>query len=150
MTKVREYGTTKEVVARLFQKIGHKHAAMLLGIGISSAYSYCDPDCATQATFDHVRRLTAATGNISAAEDLAQLAGGVFMPIDPDAATAVELASRSAEDHARMISALIVAVADGQITPKECGTLLEESGKLLRVIVALRVKLNAIQSGAAA
>jgi hypothetical protein len=144
MMKPRDYGTTKEIVARLVHEIGPKRVGFLLGVSGSSIYGYCDPDCSTQATFDQVRRLTDASKFPNAAEDLAMLAGGVFMPVAPCDAALMEIAAQSAQQHGEFISSLILAMRDGTITDKEARDVLAHLDELLRVVVSMRAKIAAM------
>lgn len=144
MTKHREYGTTKEVVARLINHVGPKRASVLLGVGLSSVYGYCDPDSATQATFDQIRRLTLASNAPHAAEDLASLSGGAFMPTQCDTSNISDLGAAASSSHGDLIAALVASLADGVIKPREASSLLEKIDPLLRVLTTMRASLAQI------
>jgi hypothetical protein len=141
-TKPREYGSTKDVVGRLIADAGGaKHAAFILERAASQVYAYADPDVDAQISLDMARRLAAVTGSIALAEDIAALAGGIFMPIKaaPDAIT--ELSAKSSEEHGDLMGALMRAAADGVIDECEARDLLQRCDQHLRAVVALRAKL---------
>lgn len=146
--KRREPGSTKAVVSALVDECGGaKEAAFLLGIGYSTVHGFTDPDCDQQISFDRVRRLVMARGAASPVADLAALAGGVFMPIQPSAQPIAELSAKSIEEHGEMMAALIRFSADGALSRGEAALLLEELDQHLRAAVALRSKLHAVASG---
>jgi hypothetical protein len=142
MTKQRDYGTTKDIVTRLVDEAGGvKRAAFLLGRAVSRVYELCDPAREDQMSFEAVRKLTEFTGATAAAEDLAALAGGVFMPIEIDDGDLSRLAADKAHEHGRVTTQLFVALGDGNISPDEARDLLKQVDVELRALMAMRAKL---------
>lgn len=142
MTKQRDYGSTKDIVTRLVDQAGGvKRSAFLLGRAASRVYELCDPARDDQMSFEAVRKLTEFTGATAAAEDLAALAAGAFMPIEPAADPLTELSAKSAEEHGELMGALMRAAADGSVNEYEARDLLKECDQHLRAVVALRAKL---------
>jgi hypothetical protein len=142
MTKQRDYGTTKDIVTRLVDEAGGvKRAAFLLGRAVSRVYELCDPAREDQMSFEAVRKLTEFTGATAAAEDLAALAGGVFMPIEIDDGDLSRLAADKAHEHGRVTTQLFVALGDGNISPDEARDLLKHVDVELRALMAMRAKL---------
>lgn len=81
--KRRQYGTTKSVVSELFKQAGGIPKVMeILELGRTRAYDLTDPNSDADITFERVECLTRETDATAAAEHLAFLAGGVFLPID--------------------------------------------------------------------
>jgi hypothetical protein len=145
-TKPRDYGSTKELVGRLIADAGGaKHAAFILERAASQVYAYADPDVDSQMTLDMARRLIAVTGSTALAEDLATLAGGVFMPMAPTTDALAELSAKSAEEHGDLMGALMRADRDGNIDASESRHLLKACDQHLRAVVALRAKLVSLQ-----
>jgi hypothetical protein len=142
MTKQRDYGTTKDIVTRLVDEAGGvKRAAFLLGRAVSRVYELCDPAREDQMSFEAVRKLTEFTGATAAAEDLAALAGGVFMPIEIDDGDLSRLAADKAHEHGRVTTQLFVAMGDGKVTPEEARDLLKQVDSEMRALMTLRAKL---------
>ncbi len=140
--KPRDYGTTKELVARLIDEAGGvKRAAFLGGRAASQVYAYADPAVDAQMSLDIARRLSAASGSATLAEDAAAIAGGVFMPIAPSNDPLSELSAKSAEEHGELTAALMRACADDKISPDEARGLLDELDQNLRALVSIRAKL---------
>ena len=149
-TKPREYGTTKELVARLIDEAGGvKRAAFLCGRAPSQVYAYAGPDVDSQMSLAMARRLSAVAKSSTLADDAAAISGGVFMPVAPSNDPISELSAKSAEEHGELMSALMRALGDGKITGDEARELLAELDGNLRALVAMRAKLVAITEGAA-
>lgn len=146
-TKPREYGTTKELVARLIDEAGGvKRAAFLCGRAVSQVYAYADPAVEAQMSLDMARRLSVAARSTILADDAAAISGGVFMPVTPSNDPIAELSAKSAEEHGELMSALMRALSDGKITDIEARELLAELDENLRALVAMRAKLVSIMT----
>ena len=79
--KTRAYGTTKEVISRLFQQAGGVPAVMkALSLSRTRTYALADPGDKARISFERVEKITQQTGATAAAEHLAYMAGGVFLP----------------------------------------------------------------------
>lgn len=140
--KLREYGTTKEVVSRLVDDAGGiQRAAIICARAASQMYAYCEPAVGAQLTLDQARRLAAASKTHILAEDFALIAGGVFMPIVASQDPLLELSAKSAEEHGEMIAALVRALSDNKLTQAERVALLAELDDSLRALVAILAKL---------
>lgn len=148
MTKQRDYGTTKDIVTRLVDEAGGvKRAAFLLERAVSRVYELCDPACPDQMSYDFVRKLSEFCGSTAAAEDLAALAGGVFMPIAIDDGDLPHIAADKAHEHGRVTTQLFVAMGDGKVTPDEARELLKQIDGELRALMTLRAKLASLTKG---
>ena len=147
LTKPREYGSTKELVARLIDECGGvKRAAFLGGRAASQVYAYADPAVDAQMSLDMARRLSVACGSSLLAEDLATIAGGVFMPIKPSSDPLHELSAKNAEEHGELTAALMRALSDGVVTPNEARELLAELDQNLRALISIRATLVSMTS----
>ena len=141
-TKPREYGTTKELVARIIDECGGvKHAAFLGGRAVSQVYAYADPAVDAQMSLDMAMRLSVATKSTTLAQHVAAISGGVFMPVAPSADPLAELSAKSAEQHGEMIAALMRAMSDNQVAPQEARGLLAELDKSLSALMSMRAKI---------
>lgn len=131
----REVGSTKEVVERLYREAsGTKQVSFKLGIGLSTAATYSDPGARQQISFDQVRRLT-GPGVTAAAEDLAAIAGGHFVPGgDPSEDGMHVLAGRCHREFSEWMAALL----EGRSTPEQR----RELDEAIQALVAVRVKMN--------
>ena len=141
-TKPRQYGSTKEVVARIIDECGGvKQAAFVAGRAPSQVYAYADPAVDAQMSLDMALRLSVAADSMTLAEHAAAVAGGAFMPILPAADPLAELSAKSAEEHGEFTGALVRAMGDGKLDPHEASALLAELDDSLRALVAIRAKL---------
>lgn len=120
---------------------GAARVSHLLARRLPRIYEFCDPASEPQISFDAVRRLTEFCGATAAAEDLAALAGGVFMSIARADDHISELSAKSAQEHGDLMAALMRAVGDGKLDDREARDLLKECDQHLRAVVALRAKL---------
>lgn len=142
MTKVREYGSTKDIVTRLFEQAGGAaRVAALLNRKLPRVYEFCDPQSDPEIHFKDVRVITEFTGATAAAEDLAALAGGVFMPIVIDDGALPRIAADKAHEHGRVTTQLFVALGDGSVSATEARELLKQVDSELRALMTLRAKL---------
>ena len=142
-TKPREPGTTKAAVSALYDQAGGiPKVAFLIGRSESVAHSYSDPEESTEISFDFVRRITLATGATAAAEDLAALIGGVFLPCRGDGETFAVLAAKSAKEWGEFTAMLLTATASGTLAQCE-PTIRRELDDVIRVLACARAQLIA-------
>ena len=136
MTLRHDYEATSGVIERLVRDAGGaKRAAFLLGLKNEfSIYPMINPDKPDQMSFDRVRRLTEVTGSPEAAQDLARLAGGVFLPTSSDASMR-QLATLTAQEFGKYSALLIDAFADGVVDASESASLLPEIDRLITVLL---------------
>ena len=140
--KPREYASTKEVITRaLDQAGGIKRAAHLLGRSPTQTTAYSDPATPDEISFDQVRRLVSATGAPGPAEDLAALAGGVFVPIAACTEFFEDLVARSSTEWGEFVSLLMKAHSTGKLDPLARRDILKELDGLIRSLVAARSQI---------
>lgn len=122
-----------EVVETLIESIGQKEAgdpragaeivAKFLGVGRTTVYKWTDPDQDGEISFQRIRLLTEHFGIATAADDMARLARGVFVQIEP-ATPSKPVWLRSTreigEEIQQLNSAMMLALEDnGDIEPQE-------------------------------
>lgn len=128
MTKQRRVGTLHEVLTRAFQQAGGVAAAadILPGRTSKRLYDAANPDAEARhearLTYDEARLLTrAGTGAVTAfAEDLAQQAGGAFVPgLDIANGPLGAIAAQFGREAGESLQEVFAALADGVMTPAE-------------------------------
>ncbi len=151
--KIRRYGEPKEVVARLFEEVGGIPKVMeLLDLSRTRVYALADPDSTNEISYTRVATLTEA-GAQAAAQHLAALAGGIFLPIDKaDDANWLALAGDASRSNARNISALMESLSEterspGRVDQEEAREILKVLDEQLAILAVQRAKLSAIASG---
>lgn len=151
--KIRRYGEPKEVVARLFEEVGGIPKVMeLLDLSRTRVYALADPDSTNEISYTRVATLTEA-GAQSAAQHLAALAGGIFLPIEKaDDANWLALAGDASRSNARNISALMESLSEtekspGRVDQDEAREILKVLDEQLAILAIQRAKLSAIASG---
>lgn len=139
------YDTDKQVVDELLNQLGGvKRAMVVLGLGKTETYELAQesrPD--ERATYLQVRQLTAA-GGTAAAEDLAHLAGGVFLPLPKGEGALAGLTADMLRQHGETAAVLMQAMLDGHVSPAEALTGLESVDDLQVLLSALRAELQHI------
>lgn len=147
--KNRDYGSSKAAVARLFEQAGGVPAVQeLLDLSRTRVYAFADPDSSNELSFARVAAITRETGAQAAAEYLALLAGGAFLPV----AEAAEpgdwhaIAARASRKNARTISALLDALSEenespGEVDEAEARRLLELVDQQIALLAFQRAKL---------
>lgn len=117
--KPREIGTPKRAMADLFDQLGGiKRVMVKLQLGHSQTYAFTDPRSPEEISFAKVAAIT-EPGATAAAEYLALLAGGVFLPIAPEEADINALCADDVKAHGKAIASVVTAMADGQLTRPE-------------------------------
>lgn len=153
--KKRQYGTTKAVISELFKEAGGIPKIMeVLEIGRTRAYDFTDPNGDAELSFERVEEITRATGATIAAEHLAHLAGGVYLPINSLDASGEEvdwhsLAARASLKNAANISAIMEFLGPesptpGEIDPKEAHELIKKVDRHFSVLAHQRQMLMAV------
>ncbi len=149
--KRRHYGTPKEVVARLFEQAGGVPKVMEhLDLSRTRVYAMADPDDDSEISFARVARLTEEAQATAAAEHLALLAHGVFLPVgDAEPADWHGIASQSSRSNARTIGTLLDALSadnptPGEVDAQEARRLIELVDKQIALLAFQRSKLMEI------
>jgi hypothetical protein len=153
--KVRRYGEPKEVVARVFEEVGGIPKVMeLLDLSRTRVYALADPDSTNEISYTRIATLTEA-GSTAAAQHLAALAGGIFLPIEKAGnANWLALAGDASQSNARNISALMESLSEterspGRVDKDEAREILKVLDEQLAILAVQRAKLVAIASGEA-
>ncbi|MFC7049280.1 hypothetical protein [Emcibacter nanhaiensis] len=118
--KRRKYGSTKAVVSELFRQAGGIPRVMEhLGIGRTRAYDFTDPNKEVEISFARVEHLTRETEATIAAEHLAHMAGGVFLPIDTleEEVDWHDIAGRASQKNAENISGILESLSPNSKSP---------------------------------
>lgn len=133
-------GSTKAVIKHLYERAGGaKNVAFALGLATSRTYQLHEEG---SLTLDDAASLTFLTGSTEAAEYLATLAGGTFVPVEADTSPINLLLARSATEHGEVMARAMRAIADGDMDASECGSLASEIDDVIRVMVAARQKVT--------
>lgn len=134
--KVIPEGTTKAVIARLFDDVsgdeGMNAVAFVLGLSMTRAYQLQDE---ATLTLDHAARLTFITRSPIVAEFMAALAGGQFVPVAPVDEPIGDLVGRIAKESGEVMQAAVALLSDGR---EKCGVLASEIDDAIRVLIAAR------------
>ncbi|WP_417469927.1 hypothetical protein [Maricaulis sp.] len=151
--KERRYGEPKEVVARIFEEVGGIPEVMkLLELSRTRVYALADPDSSNDISYARVARLTEA-GATAAAQHLAALAGGIFVPVDKaDDANWLALAGEASRRNARNIAALMESLGEterspGEVDQQEAREILKLLDEQLGTLALQRAKLATIAAG---
>tara|TARA_R110000744_G_scaffold220833_3_gene339682 strand:+ start:8289 stop:8810 length:522 start_codon:yes stop_codon:yes gene_type:complete len=151
--KERRYGEPKEVVARVFEEVGGIPEVMnLLELSRTRVYALADPDSSNEISYARIARLT-ESGATAAAQHLAALAGGIFVPVDKAAdANWLSLAGDASRGNARNIAALMDSLGETERSPgvvdqQEAREILKLLDEQLGVLALQRAKLTAIAAG---
>lgn len=148
--KPRAYETPKAAVARLFEAAGGANAVMeTLQLSRTRVYAFADPADEAEISFARVCALTDAKKATPAAEHLAALAGGLFLPLN--AASEADwhaMAGTASQRNAQTIATLLEALSPkddtpNEVTPKEARRLIELVDEELAVLALARAKLMA-------
>lgn len=154
MTKLRVPGSPHDAMAALVEAAGGvKIVADFEGVGVSTIYKMLDAEQPqAEVSFVRVSRWTSHFKVAAAAEHLALLANGTFLPdhlVDAaasDMEALCELASRSAD----AIGEYARARSDEVLTPKEARAVRKELRELLVAIHAADARMSRIENGEAA
>lgn len=149
--KPRDYGSTKDVVTRVFDVVdgGLKRVAFALDRSPSQTQAYSDPASAEELTLGQARRLADLSGAAAAvlADDFAALAGGVFLPCGTATGRFEGLVAKSSAEWGEFIAALLDALADGHLCVADRRRVLAELDDVLHALAAARAELMHAGSG---
>lgn len=141
--KVIPEGTTKAVIARLFDDVsgdeGMNAVAFLLGLSMTRAYQLQDE---VTLTLDHAARLTFITRSPIVAEFMAALAGGQFVPVLPINEPIGDLVQRIAKESGEVMQAAVALITEGR---EKCGVLCSEIDDAIRVLIAARQRCTPME-----
>lgn len=124
--KPRAAGSARDALVRLLQEVanhagrdpeaGPKIAADFLDRSLSLVHRATDPDCREDLGFRQVCKLSERYGASAAAEHLARLAGGLYLPLPAPGTPGrwAELEAEAAEDFGHAVADLIRAGAEGE------------------------------------
>lgn len=143
--KRRRPGTVHDVITRAFDQAGGLDAAAdMIGRDPKWCHAASDPDVerrrAASLSYEEARTMSRSGEVTVFAEDLALLAGGVFLPPIPAAAPAQlqqALASYTAES-GEAVSEIIRRISDGVFDQADARAALPEIDDALRALLALR------------
>lgn len=146
--KPRAYETPKAAVARLFEAAGGAPAVMeTLKLSRTRVYAFADPADESEISFARVCALTEERKATPAAEHLAALAGGLYLPVQAaDDTDWHRWAGAAGSRNASTISALLEALSPtddtpNEITPKEARELIALVDEELAILALARAKL---------
>lgn len=136
--KPRVVGTPKAAVSALVDQAGGiPHVMVRLGIGQSDAYAWTDPQSPKEMSFARVAALTGPDGT-AGVEYLAQLAGGLFLPMPRHATPIGSLTAEAVRRHGTAAARLIEALADNKLSQAEARAALPELDSAVRALALLR------------
>ncbi len=128
----------KAAVRRLFNENGGiKRTAVKLGLSETQTYAVSDPGTPDELSFARVAALTSHEAP-AAAEYLAGLAGGVFLPVPCAEGDAQALTADSVRQHGEAIAMIVDALATDGIDFDEAIKALPEIDDALRALCGLR------------
>lgn len=139
--------TTKEAVKALFQECGgHKAVAHFLDVSLARVYSFTDPASPEHnISYKRVAKLTERYQAMAGARDLAQRAGGVFLPLARrTSACAMALVGQSALSNGEALSESLKSLADGKVDAGEKRSVVREIDEAIRDLASLRSALVAM------
>jgi hypothetical protein len=149
--KPRDPHSAKYYVTRLIDQAGGTEVvATLLGRAPTRVRAYADEQAKEQISYEKVRALTLAAGARACAEDLAFLAGGMFVPDGAGKETLTAYLSRSEKEHGDFRALLCASVEKhglNSLSEKERGALLAELDDEIRALVGARIKLQGRDEG---
>ena len=149
--KPRDYENVKAVVSRLFEQSGGAKSVMeMLDLSSTRVYAFTDPDSKNDLSYARVAKLTQETGARAAAEHLAGLASGAFLPIEIDSDHDwYGIAGQASRSNAQTLSALIESLIElsetpGEVSATEARVLLELVDRQMALLALTRTRLMKI------
>ncbi len=151
--KPRTYDTPKHAVAALVADAGGVPKVMeILKLSRTRVYALADPDDDASLSFERVATLTRVSKSPAAAQYLAALAGGVFMPApegEGDEADWHAKAARASVLNAGTVSSLIAALSEdsdaaSSISPDEARDILAQLDQQMAALAQARSQLAAL------
>lgn len=141
--KPRAYGDAKSVIGDLIAGAGGpKDVAHRFGLHLSMIYAFADPASDKDMSFARAASLTAPENTV-AAEYLAHLAGGVFMPVPRGDGAVVRLTGDLAREIGEAVSTLLNAANDGTVDEAEALQSVQQLDESLVVLMTLRAEVLA-------
>lgn len=134
----------KAAVRRLFrQHEGTKRVAVKLGLSVAQTYALADPGVSDEISFARIAALT-EPGKTAAAEYLALLAGGAFLPVACKADDALQLTADAVRQHGEAMGAIVAGIQDGTLDAAEARASLVELDEAIGGLCSLRALLMSI------
>lgn len=134
----------KAAVRRLFdQNGGIDRVAIKLGLQPPYVYSVAHPGTKDELSFARAAALTSHEAP-AAAEYLAGLAGGVFLPVACKADDALQLTAEAVRQHGEAMGAIVSGVQDGTLDATEARIALVELDEAIGGLCSLRALLMSI------
>lgn len=132
-------GATKGVIVHLINQVGGvEQAAFICGLSGARIYQLQDDG---NMSLDDAARLSLA-GASAAAEYLATLAGGQFIPVEPIDEPVEALVGRYARESGEVMQAACAILASGKST---CGLLAKEIDDAIRLLIAARKAVTPLE-----
>jgi hypothetical protein len=139
--------TTKDAVKALIHECGgYKRVAKEFDVSLARLYTFTDPAFLDHnMTYKRVAQLTERHQATAAARDLAQRAGGVFLPLARRTVdSAMTLVGQSALSNGEALSATVQSLADGKVNAAEKRATVKEIDEAIRDLASLRSALVAM------
>lgn len=143
-TKPRRPGSLHAALSRAIDQVGGlDEAADIIQRSNSWLYTAADPDVErrreAKLSYEEARTLSRA-GASALAEDLALLAGGVFLPPVPATAPAAlqQALASYAKESGEVLSEVIQRASDGTFDRRDAEVTLREIDEALRALMSLR------------
>ena len=148
LRKKREPGTAKEIAARLIEQAGGpKMVAARLDVSVTHVYALTDPALPdARLSLNQAMALTTEAAP-AAAEALAFLAGGLFLPVPHGQGHVPALTGEAAKRFGEMMGEIVRDIADGKIDGAEACAAIARLHEVLRPLAALLAELEAIRGG---
>lgn len=135
--KPRAVGTPKAAISTLVDQAGGiAHVMVKLGIGQSDAYAYTDPQSPKEMSFARAAALTGPDCT-AGAEYLAQLAGGMFLPMPKPTTPIGTLTAEALRRNGRAAAELVEALGDNKLTLAEARDAVPELEAAVRAMALL-------------
>jgi hypothetical protein len=134
--------TTKEAVKALFQECGgYKAVAHTLDISLARAYAFTDEASHHHnLSFKRAAQLTTPKSP-ALAHYLARNAGGTFRPLTIREGKPLALISDAVQSHSNVVTFILAAMADGEVTREEATEIVKLIEKSLSDLASLRKSL---------
>lgn len=154
-TKPRKPGSLHAALSRAIHEVGGlEQAAELIQRSSNWLYTAADPDVErrkeAKLSYEEARALS-RSGASGLAEDLALLAGGLFLPPVPDTAPRAlqEAVAAYAAESGQALSEIIQRAADGDFSRHDASVALKEVDEAIRALMSVRAITVATAEGMA-
>lgn len=136
-------GTPKQALQRLVDQLGGiGHAQVRFGLGQSQTYAIANPNLADDLPWSKVCAVTTAEAP-ACAEALADLAGGVFLPVSPRRAPLASLTADTMKESTEACAAVVRAAAGGTLSREKARAALPDLEEAVRAVVQLHAAVAA-------